>query len=215
MRLLIRSALLSLSVLAAMAPSTPLAAQGEAAPELDALLRSFRSLPGLSARFREEKHVALLAAPLRSEGEIHFAPPDRLLRRVTTPTRSVALIADGRLTLVSDGRREQFDLTRQPLVAGFVDSFRHVLAGDREALERSYRIAYTREDDGRWRLTLRPRAAPLNQFLREMTFEGRGVQVRRMRMLEVSGDETRTEFYDVDTTRRWSPEEIRRVFRVD
>lgn len=212
MRFSLRSALLSLALAWVAAP---LAAQGRPAPDLDSLLRSFRGLTGLSARFREEKHVALLAAPLRSEGEIHFAPPGRLLRRVTAPSPSVALIADGRLTFASGGQRQQFDLARQPLVAGFVDSFRHVLAGDRQALEASYRISYEPRDDGSWRLTLRPRGAPLDQFLREMTFEGRGVTVTRMRMVEVSGDETRTEFFDVVTTKRWSPEEIRRVFRVD
>ncbi len=212
MRSSLRFVLLSFGLLLVAAP---LGAQGGRAPDLDSLLRSFRGLPGLSARFREEKHVALLAAPLRSEGEIHFAPPGRLLRRVTTPSPSVALIADGRLTFASEGQRQQFDLAGQPLVAGFVDSFRHVLAGDRRALEASYRIAYERRDDGSWVLTLRPRGAPLDQFLREMTFEGRGVRVTRMRMVEVSGDETRTEFFDVDTSKRWSPDEVRRVFRVD
>ncbi|MEM9066854.1 MAG: outer membrane lipoprotein carrier protein LolA [Myxococcota bacterium] len=184
------------------------------APSLDSLLASFRGLSGLSARFREEKQVALLAAPLRSEGEIHFAPPGRLLRRVTGPTTSAALIADGRLTMSAGGRRQQFDLSRQPLVAGFVDSFRYVLAGDRAALERAYDINFTVQD-GTWELRLRPKASPLREFLREMVMVGRGVVVSRLRMTEASGDVTTTDFFDVDVGREWSPSEVRRVFRVE
>lgn len=189
-------------------------AHGDAqSPSLDRLLESFRGLPGLSARFREEKRVALLAVPIRSEGEIHFAPPGRLLRKVTAPTTSTALIADGRLTFASQGQRQEFDLTRQPLVAGFVDSFRSVLAGDRAALERTYRISFRPRDEG-WELTLRPRGEPLNRFLQEMTLVGRGVEVSRMRMVEVSGDSTTTEFFDIDASKRWSDAEARRVFRL-
>lgn len=199
----------ALSVLAL----APLPSDAQNGGSLDQLLAQFRGLSGLSARFREEKRVALLAVPIRSEGEIHFAPPGRLLRKVTAPTTSTALIADGRLTFASEGQRQEFDLTRQPLVAGFVDSFRSVLAGDRAALERTYRISYRAQDDG-WELTLRPRGAPLNRFLREMKLVGRGIEVSRMRMVEVSGDTTTTEFFDVDSDKRWSESEARRVFRL-
>ncbi len=51
MRFSLRSALLSLALAWVAAP---LAAQGRPAPDLDSLLRSFRGLTGLSARFREE-----------------------------------------------------------------------------------------------------------------------------------------------------------------
>lgn len=198
----------ALSVLA-----VPLPGGAQSGASLDQLLEQFRGLPGLSARFREEKRVALLAVPIRSEGEIHFAPPGRLLRKVTAPTASTALIADGRLTFASQGQRQEFDLTRQPLVAGFVDSFRSVLAGDRAALERAYRISYRSRGEG-WELTLRPRGAPLNRFLQEMSLVGQGVEVSEMRMVEVSGDATTTEFFEIDAAKRWSEAEARRVFRL-
>ncbi|HJL05841.1 MAG TPA: outer membrane lipoprotein carrier protein LolA [Polyangiaceae bacterium LLY-WYZ-15_(1-7)] len=186
----------------------------ERAPSLDELLTAFRGMSGLSARFREEKRVALLAVPLRSEGEIHFAPPGRLLRRVTSPTPSAALIEDGRLTMTANGERQEIDLSSNPVVAGFVSSFRHVLAGDRAALEETYRIGYAREDDGGWELTLRPKGAPLDQFLERMVMRGRGTNVVEMRMVEVSGDTTVTTFHDVNVGRRWSEAELRRVFRL-
>src|SRR5689334_3239312 len=56
----------------------------EAAVAIDAtgLLRAFSGMPGLEARFREEKRIALLARPLTSEGRLFFTHPGLLLRRV-------------------------------------------------------------------------------------------------------------------------------------
>ncbi len=180
--------------------------------ELDRLLASFRGMTGLSARFVEEKTIALLAAPIRSEGEVHFAAPGTLMRRVTAPTASAALIERGRLTMLANGRRQEIDLTSNAVVGGFVSSFADVLAGDRVALERTYRVDYSRLASGDWKLTLRPRGAPLNQFLSEMEMVGRGRGVSSMRMLEVSGDVTVTTFQDVQLDRRFSDEERRRIF---
>jgi len=194
-------------VLAAAAPAS---AQ---APTLDSLLRRFSALPGLEARFVEEKRIALLAVPVRSEGRIYFSH-DRLMRRVERPERSAALIADGELTMRSGERVERLSITDNPVLRGFVESFRAVLSGDREVLERYYRARLHATDDG-WELELTPRSHELARFLRVIRMRGRGVTIREMRMIEVSGDETRTEFSDVDTARRFTDAEARRIFRIE
>lgn len=190
---------------------SPARAQGT---ELDALLASFRGMTGLSARFVEEKTIALLATPIRSEGEIHFAAPGTLMRRVTAPTTSAALIERGRLTMVANGQRQEIDLTSNAVVGGFISSFADVLAGDRAALERTYRITYARLEGGDWKLTLHPKGAPLNQFLTEMEMIGNGRSVKTMRMVEVSGDVTLTTFRDVRLDRRFGDTERRQIFRL-
>lgn len=186
-------------------------------PSLDRLLERFSELPGLETRYREEKRIALLAVPTRSEGRIYFAPdPDRLMRRQTAPEASAALIADGRLRMRQGERTEELSIRDNPVLRGFVDSFRAVLAGDREALERFYDAELTARPDAgddAWELRLIPRAEALRQFLRSITMRGTGVTIESMTMVEVSGDETRTEFFDV-RTRRYSSAEAGRIFRV-
>lgn len=181
-------------------------------PTLDSLLREFSALPGLEARFVEEKRIALLAVPLRSEGRIYFSE-HRLMRRVTSPEESSALIEDGQLTMRSGERVEQLSISSNPVLRGFVESFRAVLAGDREVLERFYQTELTANDEG-WELLLTPRNADLRRFLRSIRMRGSGVTIRDMRMIEVSGDETRTEFLDVNTQRRFTDAEASRIFRV-
>lgn len=187
----------------------------EAPPaDLEALLRRFASAPGFEARFEEEKRIALLAVPVRSEGRIYFASPGRLLRRVERPDPSVALIADGRLRMRQGERREELRVDDNPILRGFIDSFRAVLAGDREALARFYHAEYRPSDDA-WELTLRPRDAALARFLREIRLRGQGTVIRELRMVEVNGDETRTTFHDVNTARRFSDAEAQWLFRVE
>ncbi len=182
-------------------------------PDLDGLLARFARVRGLSATFVERKEIALLAAPLVSEGEIHFAAPDRLVRRVTSPTESTVLLSGDRLVMRSNGRREEIDLSRQPVVAGFVDSFRQVLRGDREGLERAYHLRLEGRGSG-WRLVLRPRGGPLRRFLTSLELHGEGEAIGAMRMTERSGDVTTTELRDVRADRRFSEAEIRRIFRL-
>ena len=65
----------------------PASIAGTGEPTVETLLAEFSHMPGLEARFREEKRIALLVLPLVSEGTIHFAPPARLVVTVMTGRR--------------------------------------------------------------------------------------------------------------------------------
>ena len=181
---------------------------------LESLLEEFSGLPGLEARFREEKRIALLALPVRSEGRIWFAHPGRLMRRVTSPDPSAALIADGQLRMRSGGRTEELSIDTNPVLRGFDESFRAVLAGNRETLERFYEAELSPGEGDTWNLRLTPRNRDLARFVREIRMRGHGVSIDEMTMIEVNGDQTRTEFFEVNTSRRFSAAESRSVFRI-
>ena len=213
MRSAVAFKLASVAVAILAVASAPAARAQNEEPTLDALLESFSSMRGLSARFTERKQIALLAAPLESEGEIHFAPPDKLVRRVTAPSASVVLLDGRQLTMASNGREERIDLSTQPVVASFVDSFRHVLRGDRAALERAYRISFERDEQA-WRMVLRPKGQALRRFMTSLELRGTGPAIQSMRMVERSGDVTVTEFRDVRPNRRFSAAQRRQIFRL-
>jgi len=184
------------------------------APSLDALFASLRAVSGMECRFHEEKQIALLFTPIVTEGTLHYARPGRLARRTTSPAGQVVLV-DGDTLRMRDGEHvETIDLGAQPVVRAFVDTFARLLDGDRAALERSYRLDFAAGQGARWTLTLVPRAAPLDRFLREMRFEGEGSALSRMVMTEVSGDVTTTSFTAVDTARRYGAGETARIFTV-
>jgi hypothetical protein len=202
------------------APATAArAAAASAAPlpaptvTIDSLLAQFRAVPGLSAHFREEKKLSLLAAPLRSEGTLHFAPPARLVRHTTAPVASTLLIDRDQLTF-SDGQETQtIPLDGNPMVRLFVDSFLKILEGDKAALERIFQLQLKPQGD-RWELRLKPRLAPMTQVIDAIVLQGKGVVLSRMTISESTGDETVTTFDQVDAARRYSPDELARLFAV-
>ena len=184
---------------------------------LDALMARFAALPGLSARFHEEKRMALLAVPLRSEGTLDYAPPSRLLRRTTAPNASFVLIRGGQLEFGDARRREHIDLEAIPAARQFVDSFLGLVVGDRRALERAYEMdfrAAPTAPDG-WEISLRPRLSATRQIIERIVLSGVGVTLDRMTLRETNGDETLTTFSDVDPRRRYSPGEVSALFGTE
>jgi hypothetical protein len=182
----------------------------------ESLLADFASMPGMSAHFHEEKHLALLREPLVSRGELYFTPPDRLLRRVLEPIESTLLVERGQLSVESARGRKSIDLDTHPMLRFLVDSFRNLLAGDHEALRARYDIDFEpgpEPGSHSWRIRLEPLRPPLKDVIRSIRIEGRGRVLAEMRLIEVRGDETVTRFSDVDASRRFTATELAELFR--
>jgi hypothetical protein len=187
--------------------------------DLSTLLSRFAKSPGISAHFHEEKHIALLQAPLVSEGTIHFAPPGRLARHTTRPIASTLLIADNRVQFGDATSKDSVDLGSNPVARAFVESFVMLLAGDRAGLERYFTLRFSPVSGAgtpgaAWRLSLAPRTSPMNKVIKEIALAGEGLTVREMEVRESNGDWTRTTFTQVDVEHRYSPAEQAQVFRL-
>ena len=195
-------------------PAPKPAAAERAAPTFDELLAQFKRAPGLSAKFHEEKHLAMLEAPLVTEGTIHFAPPRRLARRAEKPVASVLLIEGDKLQFGDADGKQSVDLATNPAARLFVDAFVELLAGDRAGLEKLFSIAFAPRRGGAWRVTLTPRVAPMDKVIKELALSGDGLALREMDLRETSGDWTHTTFSDVDVNHAYAPAELARVFRL-
>lgn len=188
-------------------------AAGARGDELAALLARFAKSPGIYARFREEKHLAMLQVPLVNEGTIHFSPPGRLARHTTRPIASTLLIADNRVQFGDAAGQDSVDLGANPVARAFVDSFIMLLAGDRAGLERYFVMRFAPSSAG-WRLSMTPRTTPMDKVIKEIALAGDGIIIRQMEVRETSGDWTRTTFTDVDVAHRYSKAEQAQVFRM-
>ena len=189
-------------------------AQAPTVSTVDSILTRMARIQGLHCSYREEKRIALLSAPIMSEGTIDYARPGRMIRRVTRPSAQIVFIDGGELRMAEGGHTQRIDLATQPVVRSFVDSFLQLLQGDRRALERTYTLTLETSASNGWTLILRPRSTPLTQFVREIRFQGHGDAMEQMVMLEVSGDSTTTTFTQVNPNQRWTAAESARVFSM-
>lgn len=213
-----RRAFIAASALGLCAASwLPSALAADEGPSLEELLAAFRKSRGLSARFVEEKHIALLDAPLKSSGALYFLPPHTLARHVLSPKRSVLLLEGTRLRVADDDGTRSVDLSQSPALAALVQSFAQVLRGDRTALEDYYRVEYRRpsqETSSSWRLRLTPHKAAVQRLIQHLELTGSGLTLASLTVEEPSGDRTVTRFSDVRPDRSFSDAEKRRFFRL-
>lgn len=164
-------------------------ALSHAAFNLDQLMTELARNPGGRATFVEKRHLALLDKPVIATGEMRYTPPDRLEKRTLTPQVETMVLEKDTLSVERDRRRMTIRLSARPEVAAFVDSIRSTLAGDRAALERSYRLALTGTLDA-WVLTLVPNDARVADMLKSITVSGVRQQVLGIQYLQADGDRT-------------------------
>jgi hypothetical protein len=162
-----------------------------AAPDwtLERLLAGFAERGAARASFIERKTVRVLEQPLLSSGELRFEPPDRLEKRTLRPRAELLRLEGSRLTLERGERRLSLDLRGHPEAAAFVESIRGTLAGDREALERVYRL---RLEGGAasWALTLTPRDPGMAALVRRVRIAGRQAEISVIEIEHANGDRT-------------------------
>jgi hypothetical protein len=203
--------------LALAAPAAKPAPAAKAPADIDALLAGLAKAPGLYARFREEKHITVLQAPLVSEGSIYFAPPSRFARHTDKPLKSVMIIDGNQLQFGNAGGQESMNLGTNPVARLFADAFVMLLSGNRAGLEKIFKMQLTPRGGGApgdWKLVLTPRVAPMDKLIKEMELRGRGLNLNELDVREANGDWTRTAFTDVDLNRRYSAAEQAKFFKL-
>jgi outer membrane lipoprotein-sorting protein len=201
---------------AAEAGTRPVTPDGGAkAVDAESLLRAFSGMPGLEARFREEKHIALLAKPLVSEGRLFFTHPGLLLRRVETPRASEVIISGDRVVLRDASGEQALDLRARKDLRPFVESLTWILAGNQKALEGVYAVSFQPERAGQpWQLTLKPKIEPLSHLIAHIRIHGSGYAVARIEVVETSGDSTQTLILDANPRRSFDAAEKAKLFRA-
>lgn len=183
------------------------------APALATVLAELAKIEALSARFREEKQMALLAQPLVSEGALHYEKPRRLAHQVERP-RKQAMVLDGDVLSFGDAQKsESVGLSTQPALRMLVETFVSVLGGDRAALERVADVQLEAAESG-YRIVVKPRDPALRKLVQSMSFEGRGALLSRMELVDATGDRTITTFREVNVRAPFSAAERKRLFRV-
>lgn len=139
------------------------------------------------AAFTEKKFIAMLDKPVASSGELFFRAPDRLEKRTIKP-RPESMILDGGSIVIERGRQKHtLQLQEYPELAAVIDSIRGTLAGDRKALERSYRLVLEGGVD-QWVLQLLPAEEKMQALIKRIRITGVRYDVRSIEINRADGD---------------------------
>ena len=155
--------------------------------DVQQLMGELAQFKGGRARFVETRHVALLDAPVVSRGELRFTPPDRLEKDTREPRRETLVLDKDTLTIERDGRSMTWQIGSRPEAMAFIESIRSTLSGNREALQKYYRLELT-GSPGDWTLVLLPTQAEVRALITRITIRGSDAQVRRIEYQQTDGD---------------------------
>lgn len=139
------------------------------------------------ARFVEKKYLAILDKPVTSSGELLYVAPGRMEKRTLLPRPELLLLDGDNLTIEQGKRRFSLRLSEQPEALAFVDSIRGTLAGDLQALQRSYALQLSGTPEN-WALRLLPSDQRIAALVLRIDIGGRGSRVHTVSYLQADGD---------------------------
>ncbi len=158
-----------------------------AAWDLQQLMDTLAQSKSGSATFVEKKHIALLDKPVESSGELRYTAPDRLEKRTLKPRPELMVVQGGELIIERGRQKYQLQLQAYPELAAFIDSIRGTLAGDRQALERNYRLSLDGNAE-RWTLQLQPLNEKMKALIQRIRITGLGDQLHSVEIIQSDGD---------------------------
>ncbi|MCO4863197.1 outer membrane lipoprotein carrier protein LolA [Cupriavidus sp. WGlv3] len=182
---LLASALLALAPLTATA--APAAPPATAAFGVDQLMSTLAQRKSGRVLFTETKYLALLDKPVQSSGELRFTAPDHLEKRTLSPKAENLVLHGDMLTVERDGKRYTLPLQNYPEIAAFIESIRATLAGNRDALERYYKLGVEGRAS-RWTLTLTPADSRMAAAVSQVRIEGRQDVLDQVEIRQADGD---------------------------
>lgn len=178
------SALAALTMGLALAAFSPAAL---AAWDLQQLMDSLAQNKSGHATFIEKKYIAVLDKPVESSGELLYTAPDGLEKRTLKPKPETMVVNGGEMLIERGRQKHRLQLQAYPELAAFIDSIRGTLAGDRKALERSYRLSLEGSAE-RWSLQLLPLDEKMQAVIQRITIAGMQGQVRSIEITQADGD---------------------------
>jgi hypothetical protein len=139
-----------------------------------------------------EQHVSkVLDRPLESAGELFYDAPDRLEKRTTKPRPERMVLEKGQLSFERRHKQYHVALADFPQAVPYIEAIRATLAGDRPALERVFRVAYSRTGE-QWTLRLTPLDAQVAAAVTDVSIEGSADVIRTVTVQLANGDRSIT-----------------------
>ena len=154
-------------------------------------------LDRLACKFSEQKHIALLARPLRSTGTIYFARDKGIARTTFTPRPEQVVLTKASLRIRKDGRTEEIPLDKSKDLKAFALIFPTLLRGDRAEIAEAFEIGLYGSDRAWWALAFTPKSDSLRALVRRVVVFGRQGEIVSLEVAEVSGDTTDTHLTDM------------------
>lgn len=140
--------------------------------DADALIARLARPAPATISFTEVRFSKLLRAPLIVSGDLGYAGPESLDRRVTHPYREHTAIRGESVKVERDGEKPRsFALKHAPELRGLLSGFSAMLSGDAASLRKTFDVQLSGDDDS-WLLELTPTDTKARRRLQRIEVNG-------------------------------------------
>jgi Outer membrane lipoprotein carrier protein LolA-like len=154
---------------------------------MDQLMQDLALIRSNRATFVEKKFIAIIDKPVESSGELFYNAPDRLEKRTLKPKPESMILEQSTLIIERGRQKHRLALQDYPELSAFIDSIRGTLAGDRKALERSFRLNLSGSAE-QWTLQLVPLSDKMLSVVKNIRIGGARDVVRSIETNQADGD---------------------------
>lgn len=154
---------------------------------LPSLFSAIAAHPQNDVRYEETKHVYYLEAPLKSEGSLHYQPPDTIVRQQDFPDAATFSISDSELAVQKGSRKRVLNIDKAPLMQVFRQAICGILDGDLPVVAEFAELSVA-GSLAKWELQLKPKAQAHVKAVRNIVFRGREGIIEEIEINEPNGD---------------------------
>ena len=145
---------------------------GQTDQSADALIARLAKPAPATVSFTEVRFSKLLRAPLIVSGDLGYAGPESLDRRVTAPYREHTSIRGESVKVEREGEKPRsFALKHAPELRGLLSGFSAMLSGDATSLRKTFDVVLSGNDDS-WQLKLTPIDTKARRRLQQIEVAG-------------------------------------------
>lgn len=146
----------------------------------------------VSGAFEQDKYIAVLPQPLRSEGRFSYDPERGLDWETLSPIPNRLTFNEQGISQTVDGKVVWEVDANQPAAVTISQVMSSVLAMDWMVLQEYFELQ-GQVDNGNWKLHLEPRDASLKQVVEAIAIAG-DREVKSLTLMEANGDRTEIRF---------------------
>jgi hypothetical protein len=144
-----------------------------AADSFSAVMERMKPQGPISIHYDEVRYLELMDEPWRGSGNLYALPPDMMLKEQQRPASELMGVKGNRMYYLNreDNERHSGEMRPEDPLAAHLEAFRALMNGDREAIDKLYRVAFLSKPK-RWELTLTAKDPEIAATLAKIVVSG-------------------------------------------
>lgn len=154
-----------------------------------------QTLQSIESDFIQQKYLDVFDEKITSGGKFYYRKENQICMAYNRPLDYLIVINNGKLKIVSDGRKSIVNLNSNKLMNQMQGMLTACMVGDLSKLSADYRLAYF-EDDSYYLVEITPVNKTVQAYIHQMAIylDKKDMSVHRLRLNETATNYTEYEF---------------------